>query len=47
LPSRAVPVAYTEKRYVRKPRGAPVGTAAMMREKVVMVEPWVPEERSG
>jgi predicted ribosome quality control (RQC) complex YloA/Tae2 family protein len=45
--SRIVPVAYTEKRYVRKPRGAPVGTAAMMREKVVMVEPWVPEPGGG
>ncbi len=38
-----VPVAYTEKRYVRKPRKSPVGTAVMMREKVVMVRPAVPE----
>lgn len=42
--SKLVPVAYTEKRYVRRPRGAPAGTAAMMREKVLMVEPSVPEE---
>ncbi len=42
--SHLVPVAYTEKRYVRRPRGAPAGTAVMMREKVVMVEPGVPAE---
>jgi predicted ribosome quality control (RQC) complex YloA/Tae2 family protein len=41
--SGLVPVAYTEKRYVRRPRKAPVGTAVMMREKVVMVRPAVPE----
>jgi len=40
--SKLVPVAYCEKRYVRKPRGAPVGTAAIMREKVLMVEPREP-----
>ena len=44
--SGLVPVAYTEKRYVRKPRKAPPGTAAMMREKVVMVRPSVPETAS-
>ena len=42
--SKLVPVAYTEKRYVRKPRKSPVGTAMMLREKVLMVEPRVPEE---
>lgn len=41
--SNLVPVAYTEKRYVRRPRGAPAGTAVMMREKVLMVEPREPE----
>ena len=41
--SKLVPVAYCEKRYVRRPRGAPVGTAAIMREKVLMVEPREPE----
>jgi len=40
--SKLVPVAYCEKRYVRKPRGAPVGTASIMREKVLMVEPKEP-----
>jgi predicted ribosome quality control (RQC) complex YloA/Tae2 family protein len=42
--SKLVPVAYTEKRYVRKPRKSPVGTAMMLREKVLMVEPGVPDE---
>ncbi|HMB71055.1 MAG TPA: NFACT RNA binding domain-containing protein [bacterium] len=41
--SNLVPVAYTEKRYVRKPRKSPVGTAMMMREKVVMVTPALPD----
>jgi len=40
--SKLVPVAYTEKRYVRRARGAPAGTALMMREKVLMVEPKEP-----
>ena len=44
--SSLVPVAYTEKRYVRKPRKAPVGTALMMREKVIMVTPALPEGES-
>jgi predicted ribosome quality control (RQC) complex YloA/Tae2 family protein len=44
--STLVPVAYTEKRYVRKPRKAPVGTALMMREKVVMVTPALPDGES-
>jgi len=41
--SGLVPVAYAEKRYVRKPRKAPPGTAVMLREKVVMVRPEIPE----
>ncbi|NNE43261.1 MAG: DUF814 domain-containing protein [Gemmatimonadetes bacterium] len=45
--SNLVPVAYTEKRYVRKPRKAPVGTALMMREKVIMVEPRLPENATA
>ena len=40
--SGLVPVAYTEKRYVRRARGAPAGTAVMIREKVVMVRPELP-----
>ena len=41
--SSLVPVAYTEKRYVRRPRKAPIGTALMMREKVLMVAPGTPD----
>lgn len=36
-----VPVIYTERRYVRKPRKAPPGTAACLREKSVFVEPGI------
>lgn len=37
-----VPVCYTEKRHVRKPRGARPGLAIVSREKVVFVEPKLP-----
>jgi predicted ribosome quality control (RQC) complex YloA/Tae2 family protein len=37
--SRLVPVIVTEKRYVRKPRGSPPGTASCLREKTVMAAP--------
>jgi predicted ribosome quality control (RQC) complex YloA/Tae2 family protein len=37
-----VPVAMTEKRYVRKPKGAPPGTVVLEREKVIFVEPALP-----
>jgi predicted ribosome quality control (RQC) complex YloA/Tae2 family protein len=40
--SKYVPVAWTERRHVRKPRGAPAGTASIQREKVVFVEPREP-----
>lgn len=40
--SKLVPVAYTERRHVRKPRGAPVGTASIQREKVIFVAPREP-----
>lgn len=40
--SSKVAVCYTEKRYVRKPRGARPGLAAVTREKVIMVEPAIP-----
>ena len=36
-------VSYTEKRHVRKPRGARPGLAVISREKVVMVRPKLPE----
>ena len=40
--SEVVPVAYTERRYVRKPRGAPPGTVNLTREKVIFVTPSLP-----
>jgi len=42
--SRLVPVSYTERRYVRKPRKAPPGTVTVEREKTVMVEPRKPTQ---
>ena len=39
-----VAVAMTEKRYVRKPRGAPPGTVMIEREKVIFAEPALPRE---
>jgi len=38
-----VPVAMCEKRFVRKPKGAPPGTVVIEREKVLFVEPALPE----
>jgi hypothetical protein len=40
--SALVPVMWTERRHVRKPRKAPAGTATCQREKTVFVEPGVP-----
>ena len=37
--SKMVPVSYTERRYVRKPRGVPTGTVILDREKTILVEP--------
>jgi predicted ribosome quality control (RQC) complex YloA/Tae2 family protein len=45
--AKMVPVAYTLKKYVRKPRGAAVGAVVMEREEVIMVEPKLPEAPSG
>lgn len=42
--SRKVPVIYTLKKYVRKPRKAPAGLALCTREKTIMVEPADEEE---
>ncbi len=39
--SALVPVIYTERRYVRKPRKAPPGTAVCLQEKNLFVEPGV------
>ena len=40
--SKHVAVSYTEKRYVKKVRKGPPGMAAMIREKVVFVDPAIP-----
>jgi len=44
--SEIVPVSYTEKRYVRKPRKSSPGTAALEREKTLFVTPSVPSSES-
>jgi predicted ribosome quality control (RQC) complex YloA/Tae2 family protein len=41
--AKMVPVAMTEKKYVRKPKGAAPGSVMIEREKVVFVEPMLPE----
>jgi hypothetical protein len=43
--SSAVPVCYTERRHVRKPRGAKPGLAVVRNEKVVFVDPGLPSAR--
>lgn len=40
-----VPVAYCERKYVRKPKGVNSGTVTLEREKVVFVEPELPQEK--
>jgi predicted ribosome quality control (RQC) complex YloA/Tae2 family protein len=40
--AKHVPVAMTERKYVRKPRGAPAGTVAIEREKLFFVNPQLP-----
>ncbi len=40
-----VAVIYTERRFVRKPRGAAPGSVTCTREKTLFVDPGVPEER--
>jgi predicted ribosome quality control (RQC) complex YloA/Tae2 family protein len=42
-----VPVIYTEKKYVRKPKGANPGSVLVQKENVVMVKPQSPEELFG
>ncbi len=41
--AKYTPVAYTFKKYVRKPKGANPGSVVMAREDVIMVEPKLPE----
>ena len=42
--SSKVPVLVSQKRHVRKPRKAPVGTVTVSRYETVMVEPRCPDE---
>ncbi len=42
--SKLVPVAMTDRKYVRKRKGDPPGTVVLSREKVIMVEPKLPDE---
>jgi len=42
--SKTVPVIYTQKKYVRKPRKAKPGLVTVEREKLVMVEPKAPDK---
>jgi hypothetical protein len=42
-----VPVIYTERRFVRKPRGAPPGQVTCAREKTLFVDPGLPENGPG
>ncbi|GIV58826.1 MAG: hypothetical protein KatS3mg042_1739 [Rhodothermaceae bacterium] len=41
--SSLVPVIVTERKYVRKPKGAPLGAVAVDREEVLLVAPGLPE----
>ncbi len=41
--AKMVPVAMTERKYVRKPKGAPPGTVTIEREKVIFAEPALPK----
>jgi predicted ribosome quality control (RQC) complex YloA/Tae2 family protein len=45
--AKYVPVAMTEKKYVRKPKGATPGTVVIDREKVIMVTPALPTEEKN
>ncbi|HTK81880.1 MAG TPA: NFACT family protein [Bacteroidota bacterium] len=38
-----VPVAYCERKYIRKPKGAPPGTVILERETVIFVQPRLPQ----
>lgn len=44
--AKMVPVAMTEKKYVRKPKGASPGSVVLEREKVIFVEPGLPGEKA-
>ncbi len=41
--AKHVPVAMTERKFVHKPKGAPAGTVALDKEKVIFVQPLLPK----
>ncbi len=43
--AKHVPVAMTERKYIHKPKGAPAGTVALDKEKVIFVQPLLPENK--
>ncbi|NUN68679.1 MAG: fibronectin/fibrinogen-binding protein [Bacteroidetes bacterium] len=43
--AKHVPVAMTERKYIHKPKGAPAGTVALDKEKVIFVQPLLPEQK--
>ncbi|MGD0337416.1 MAG: NFACT family protein [Bacteroidota bacterium] len=45
--AKYVPVAMTEKKYVRKPKGTPAGTVVIEREKVLLVIPALPQKEES
>lgn len=42
--AKHVPVAMTERKYIHKPKGAPAGTVALDKEKVIFVQPVLPAQ---
>lgn len=44
--AKHVPVAITERKYIHKPKGAPAGTVALDKEKVIFVQPVLPEHKA-
>lgn len=45
--AKSVAIAYTEKKYVRKPKGVPAGTVVIEHEKVILVEPKLPKHKDN
>jgi predicted ribosome quality control (RQC) complex YloA/Tae2 family protein len=44
--AKHVPVAMTERKFVHKPKGAPAGTVALDREKVIFIKPLLPNNKA-
>lgn len=39
-----VPVVYTQRKYIRKPKGANIGAVTIEREQTIIVKPALPED---